>query len=126
MGAEGREVQAGPHFPPARRRCFFCSTRDVPPKMIVEGRGARRARPQPENRGILSLRGAKSPRRHRCPSRGTGERGSSSKEKAKTPMLRSWKLGTAFGIPLYVHSTFLLVPALVLFENFGAGGLTLG
>jgi Zn-dependent protease len=41
-------------------------------------------------------------------------------------MLRSWRLGTAFGIPLYVHSTFLLLPALVLFENFGAGGLTLG
>jgi Zn-dependent protease len=41
-------------------------------------------------------------------------------------MLRSWKLGTAFGIPLYVHSTFLLLPALVLFENFGAGALTLG
>jgi Zn-dependent protease len=40
-------------------------------------------------------------------------------------MFRSWKLGTAFGIPLYVHSTFLLLPALVLFENLGAGSLTL-
>jgi Zn-dependent protease len=36
-------------------------------------------------------------------------------------MFRSWKVGTAFGIPLYVHPTFLLLPAWVLF-NFPAAG----
>jgi Zn-dependent protease len=29
-------------------------------------------------------------------------------------MLRSWKIGRAFGIPLYIHPTFLLLPALIL------------
>lgn len=29
-------------------------------------------------------------------------------------MLRSWKLGSAFGIGIYIHSTFLLLPALVI------------
>jgi Zn-dependent protease len=29
-------------------------------------------------------------------------------------MPRSWKLGNAFGIPIYVHPTFLLLPLLVL------------
>jgi Zn-dependent protease len=36
-------------------------------------------------------------------------------------MLRSFKLGTAFGIPLFVHSTFLLLPAWVLFSAWGGG-----
>jgi len=36
-------------------------------------------------------------------------------------MFRSWRLGTAFGIPLYLHPTFLLLPALVLFGETGAG-----
>jgi Zn-dependent protease len=35
-------------------------------------------------------------------------------------MFRSWKIGRAFGIPLYVHSTFLLLPAWVLYESIGA------
>src|SRR3954451_24096760 len=29
-------------------------------------------------------------------------------------MLRSWKLGKGFGIPLYIHSTFVLLPAWIL------------
>src|SRR4051794_17607712 len=29
-------------------------------------------------------------------------------------MFRSWKFGTAFGIPLFIHSTFVLLPAWVL------------
>src|SRR5258708_33917761 len=29
-------------------------------------------------------------------------------------MLRSWKIGRAFGIPLYIHPTFVLLPALIL------------
>ena len=36
-------------------------------------------------------------------------------------MFRSWRLGTAFGIPLYLHPTFLLLPALVLFGETGDG-----
>jgi len=36
-------------------------------------------------------------------------------------MLRSWKLGTAFGIGIFVHWTFLLLPAWVLLNNLGGG-----
>jgi Zn-dependent protease len=36
-------------------------------------------------------------------------------------MLRSWKLGTAFGIGIYVHWTFLLVPLLVFWNSAGLG-----
>jgi Zn-dependent protease len=36
-------------------------------------------------------------------------------------MGRSWRIGTAFGIGLYVHWTFLLIPALVLIANLGHG-----
>ena len=36
-------------------------------------------------------------------------------------MFRSWRLGKAFGIPLYLHPTFLLLPALVLFSEMGDG-----
>src|SRR6516225_5228716 len=36
-------------------------------------------------------------------------------------MFPSLKLGRYFGIPLYVHSTFLLLPAWVLLNNRGAG-----
>lgn len=32
-------------------------------------------------------------------------------------MFRSWKLGSAFGIPLYVHPTFLLIVPWVLFQS---------
>lgn len=38
-------------------------------------------------------------------------------------MSPSWKLGNAFGIGVYVHWTFLLLPAWVLFSNLGLGGL---
>jgi Zn-dependent protease len=36
-------------------------------------------------------------------------------------MLRSFHIGKLFGIPLYVHSTFLLLPAWILLANFGSG-----
>jgi Zn-dependent protease len=36
-------------------------------------------------------------------------------------MFRSWKIGTAFGIPLYLHSTILLLPALVLVGQLDDG-----
>ncbi len=36
-------------------------------------------------------------------------------------MFRSWRLGTAFGIPLYLHPTLLLLPALVLYGETGNG-----
>ncbi len=36
-------------------------------------------------------------------------------------MFRSWKIGTAFGIPLYLHSTILLLPALVLVSQWDDG-----
>lgn len=35
-------------------------------------------------------------------------------------MGRSWRIGTAFGIGLYVHWTFLLIVALILFPNLAA------
>jgi Zn-dependent protease len=37
-------------------------------------------------------------------------------------MRSSWKLGTAFGIGIYVHWTFVLLPALVLFQGWSEGG----
>jgi Zn-dependent protease len=40
-------------------------------------------------------------------------------------MLRSWKLGTAFGIGIYVHWTFLLLPVWLLLQNLGGGHLGL-
>jgi Zn-dependent protease len=36
-------------------------------------------------------------------------------------MLRSFQIGKLFGIPLYVHSTFFLLPAWMLLANLGAG-----
>jgi len=36
-------------------------------------------------------------------------------------MLRSWKLGTAFGIGIFIHWTFLLLPAWILLNNLGGG-----
>lgn len=36
-------------------------------------------------------------------------------------MFRSWKLGKAFGIPLFVHPTFLLLVPWVLFQSRGQG-----
>jgi Zn-dependent protease len=43
-------------------------------------------------------------------------------------MLRSFKLGRAFGIPLYLHSTFFLLPlyALFLSRHDGLGGILFG
>ena len=38
-------------------------------------------------------------------------------------MLKSWKLGSAFGIGIYVHWSFLLLPAWVLLSNLELGGL---
>jgi Zn-dependent protease len=40
-------------------------------------------------------------------------------------MSYSWKIGTPFGIGVYVHWSFLILPALVLFENLGLGGWAL-
>ena len=40
-------------------------------------------------------------------------------------MRSSWKLGTAFGIGIYVHWTFVLLPAFVFFEGWSAGGTAL-
>ena len=37
-------------------------------------------------------------------------------------MFRSWKLGNAFGIGIYVHWTFLLLVAFVLLRNWGQSG----
>src|SRR5436309_2096354 len=37
-------------------------------------------------------------------------------------MFSSWKLGKAFGIDVFIHWTFLLLPIWVLFSNLGAGG----
>src|SRR5207247_10368 len=41
--------------------------------------------------------------------------------KVRCTLLQSFKLGQAFGIPLYVHSTFLLLPAWLLFTQRNAG-----
>jgi Zn-dependent protease len=40
-------------------------------------------------------------------------------------MFRSWKFGTAFGIGIYVHWSFLLLAAYVLFTNGTQGGWAL-
>lgn len=37
-------------------------------------------------------------------------------------MFRSWKLGTAFGIGVYIHWTFLLLVGFVLLSNWDLGG----
>jgi Zn-dependent protease len=37
-------------------------------------------------------------------------------------MFRSWKLGTVLGIGIYIHWTFLLLVAFVLFSNLGQSG----
>jgi Zn-dependent protease len=37
-------------------------------------------------------------------------------------MFRSWKLGQLFGIGIYVHWTFLLLVAFILFSNWGQSG----
>ena len=34
-------------------------------------------------------------------------------------MFRSWKIGAMFGIGIYVHATFLLLPAFVFLANLG-------
>src|SRR5262249_6713680 len=39
-------------------------------------------------------------------------------------MLRSFKIGKLFGIPLYLHTTFFLLPAWVLLASPGIGSLT--
>ncbi|HVS35993.1 MAG TPA: site-2 protease family protein [Gemmataceae bacterium] len=36
-------------------------------------------------------------------------------------MFRSWKIGTAFGIPLYIHPTIVLLPALVFATQWDGG-----
>jgi Zn-dependent protease len=41
-------------------------------------------------------------------------------------MLSSWKLGRAFGIPLYIHWSFWLLPLWVVLATQGAGGVELG
>jgi Zn-dependent protease len=41
-------------------------------------------------------------------------------------MLRSWKLGRAFGIPLFVHPTFLLILLWVAYQSQGRGLLGAG
>jgi len=38
-------------------------------------------------------------------------------------MLRSWRLGSLFGIGIYIHSTFLLLPLLLVVPNFEAMGV---
>src|SRR5438094_5785309 len=39
--------------------------------------------------------------------------------------MRPWKLGTAFGIGIYLHWTFLFLAAYVLFHNYELGGIDL-
>ncbi len=40
-------------------------------------------------------------------------------------MFRSWKLGTAFGIGVYVHWTFILLPLLVFLNSAELGSLAI-
>ncbi len=36
-------------------------------------------------------------------------------------MFRSWRIGTAFGVPLYLHPTIVFIPAIVLLGQLDAG-----
>jgi Zn-dependent protease len=38
-------------------------------------------------------------------------------------MLRSWRIGTAFGIGIYIHPTFWLLPLMVVLRSYSANGL---
>src|SRR5437870_5818096 len=49
----------------------------------------------------------------------------SSKQKVRHLMLPSWKIGKAFGIDLYIHWTFWLLPAWVALQSVGSTGLSL-
>src|SRR5262245_21692738 len=53
--------------------------------------------------------------------RGAG-RGKFTNQKDNPAMFRSWKLGTAFGICIYVHWSFLLLAAYILFSRGTQGG----
>jgi Zn-dependent protease len=37
-------------------------------------------------------------------------------------MFRSWRIGTAFGIGIYIHLTFWVLPVIVLMQSYSAGG----
>jgi Zn-dependent protease len=40
-------------------------------------------------------------------------------------MLRSWRIGTAFGIGIYIHATFWILPLMVVFQSWATGGISL-
>src|SRR5262245_12090459 len=37
-------------------------------------------------------------------------------------MFPSWRIGRAFGIGVYIHATFWILPLIVLFQSWSAGG----
>jgi Zn-dependent protease len=40
-------------------------------------------------------------------------------------MFRSWRIGTAFGIGIYIHPTFWLLPLLFVMQSYSTGGLNM-
>src|SRR5262249_10860948 len=47
------------------------------------------------------------------------------RKESQPTMFRSWRIGTAFGIGIYIHPTFWLLPLLFVMQSYSTGGLNM-